>query len=93
MTTTCIPETVPTATDPQGHIIYGTGPAVATTSLGSLPLGQSVSSPLGSGPLPALHLSIPTDGPPEVRYQRLMELTQVFQGMTLSTRPSVSLYY
>ena len=68
MTSTCILVTIPTASDPQGHIIYGIGPAATTISIASLPLGQSVSSPLGSGPLPVLHLSISTDGPPEVRY-------------------------
>ena len=78
MTTTRIPETIPTATDPQGYIIYGTGPTAVTSSVGSLPLRQSVSSPLGSSPLPAMHFSIPTDRPPEVQYQHLMELAQVF---------------
>ena len=63
VTSTRILKTVPTASDPKGHIIYDTSPAVATISVRSLPLGQSVSSPLGSGPPPVLHLSIPTDGP------------------------------
>ena len=49
-----------------------------------------MSSPLGSSPLSAMHLSIPTNGPPEVQYQRLMELAQVFQGMALSTRLSLA---
>ena len=74
MTTTRILETVLTAIDPLGYIIYGIGSAAATSSVGSLPLGQSVSLPLGSDPSPALHFNIPIDGPPKVQYQRLMEL-------------------
>ena len=74
MTSTCILETVPTASDPQGHIIYGTGPAMATIFVGSHPFGQSMSPPLGSGPSPILQFSIPTDGAPEAQYQCLMEL-------------------
>ena len=74
VTTTRIPETVSTATDPQGYIIYGTNSAATTSSIGSLPFGQSMSLPIGYDPSPAFHFSIPTDGPPEMQYQRLMEL-------------------
>ena len=74
VTSTCIPEIVPTAFDPQGYVIYSTGPAAATPAIGSQPLGQFVSPPLGPGSLPVLHFSIPTDGALEAQYQCLMEL-------------------
>ena len=90
VTTTRILEAVLTTTDPQGYIIYGTSSVAATSSVGSLPFGQSVSLPLRSDPSPALHFSIPTDGPPEVQYQCLMELAQVFQGMALFARPPLA---
>ena len=89
VTTTRIPETVPIGTDPQGYIIYGTSSATATSTVGSLLPGQFVSLPLGSGPSPTLHLSIPIDRPLDVRYQHLMKLAQLFWGMALSIRPSV----
>ena len=47
-----------------------------------------MSLPFGSGPPLALHLSIPTDGSPDVQYQHLMETIQRLQGMALSDRPS-----
>ena len=89
MTTTRVPETAPLTPLSQGYVIYDTYSAAATSTVGSLPLGQSVSLPLGSGPLPTLHFSIPTDEPPDVQYQHMMELAQAFQGMALSTRPPV----
>ena len=72
----------------QGHVPFGTFAAAATPAIGSHPLGQSVSPPLGFGPLPVLHFNIPTNEAPEAQYQRLMELAQIFQGMALSARPS-----
>ena len=74
VTSTHIPETVPTSFDSQGHIIYGTGPTAMTPAIGSQPLGQFESPPLGSGSPLVLHFSIPTDRAPEAQYQRLMEL-------------------
>ena len=68
VTTTRIPETVPTATDPQGYVTFDTPSAAATSAIGSQPFGQSMSLPLGSGPPLALHFSIHTDGPIEVQY-------------------------
>ena len=49
-----------------------------------------MSLPLGSSLLPSLHVSIPTNGPPEVRYRHLMEIAQAFQGMALSVHPSLT---
>ena len=89
VTTTRIPETLLTASSPQGSVTFDTLSTAATSAVGSLPSGQSVSLPLGFGPSPTLHLSIPTNGPPDVQYQHLMELAQVFRGMALSVRPSL----
>ena len=52
----------------QGYVALDTPSAATTFAVGSLSPGQSVSLPFGSGPLPALHLSIPTDGTPDVQY-------------------------
>ena len=48
VTATCFLETVPTPSDPQCHIIFGTGLAAATPTIGFYPPGQFVS--------PLLHL-------------------------------------
>ena len=50
----------------QGYVALNIPSATATFAVGSLSPGQSMSLPLGSGPLPALHLSIPTDRSPDV---------------------------
>ena len=86
MTATCAPE-APLTPLSQGYVTFDTPFAAATLAIGSLPSEQFVSLPLGSDPSPALHFSIPTNGPPDVQYQRLKELAQVFHGMALSARP------
>ena len=57
-----------------------------TLAVGLQSPGQTV--PFGSGPLPTLHLSIPTDGTPDEQYQHMMETAQRLQGMALSVCPS-----
>ena len=57
----------------QGYVAFDTHPAAATSTLGPLPPGQSVSWPLDSGPPPVLHFSVPTNGSPQAQYQQLME--------------------
>ena len=68
VTATHVPETLLTAPSSQGFVTFGTLSPAATSAIGSLPSGQSVSMPLGSGPSLTLHLSIPTDRPPNVQY-------------------------
>ena len=58
----------------QGYVTFDTLPTAATSAIGSLPSGQSVSLPLGSSPSPTLHLNVPIDKPPDVQYRHLMEL-------------------
>ena len=70
----------------QGYIPLNSCSAAATLAIGLQSFGQS--DPLGSGPSPTLHLSIPTDGTPEEQYQYLMETALRLQGMALSVRPS-----
>ena len=89
MTATRTPE-APLTPLSQGYVTFDTPFATATLAIGSLPFGQSVSLPLGSDPSLALHFNIPTDRPPEVQYQRLMELAQAFQFMALSARPPLA---
>ena len=55
----------------QGYVPLNTSSAAATLAVKLQSLGQSV--PLGSGPPPTLHLSIPTNGTLEEQYQHLME--------------------
>ena len=89
MIATRILETLLTVSPSQNFVTFDTLSAAVTSVIGSLPSRQSVSLPLASGPSPTLHLSIPTDGTPNVQYQRLMELAKALQGMPLSVRPSV----
>ena len=74
MTTTHVSETAPLTLLSQGYVIYDTYSTTATSTVRSLPPGMSVSLPLGSGPSPTLHFSTPTNEPPDVQYQHLMEL-------------------
>ena len=86
MTTTRVPE-VPLTPPSQGYVTFDApSTAAATLAIGLQPSGQSV--PLGSGPPPALHFSVPTKGTLEEQYQHLMETTQRLQGMALSVCPS-----
>ena len=57
----------------QSYVPLNTSSTAATLAVGPLSPGQSVSLLFGSSPPQALHLSIPTDGMPDVQYQHLME--------------------
>ena len=75
MTTTHAPEP-PLTPLTQGYVPLDAPSATATFAVGPLSPGQFVSLPFSSGPPQALHLSIPTNGTPDVQYQHLMELAQ-----------------
>ena len=72
MTTTRTPE-APLTPLSNGYVTFDNPSTAVTFAVGSLSPRQSVSLPFGSNPLPTLHLSIPTDGSPDVQYQHLME--------------------
>ena len=66
VTTTRAPETLLTASSPQGYVTFDTLSAAMTFAIGSLPSGQFVSLPLAFGLSPTLHFRIPTDGTPDM---------------------------
>ena len=65
MTPTRVPE-APLTPLSQGYVALDIPSTAMTFAVGSLSPRQFVSLPFGSGPLLALHLSIPTDGSPDV---------------------------
>ena len=89
MVTTVRAPGVSLAPPSQGYVTIDTHPVAASFGLGTLPLGQSVSLPLASGPSPALQFSIPTDRTPKMQYQHLLGLAQHLQSLALSVRPPV----
>ena len=89
VTATRAPEAPMTPSPSQGYVTFDTPSVVVTSTVGSLPSRQSMSLPLRSGPSLTLPLIVPTNGAPDVQYRHLMEFAQVFQGMTLSVRPSL----
>ena len=68
VTATHAPEAPLTPPLSHGFAAFDTHPAATSSVIGSLPLGQSVSSPLlASGPLLTLPFSLPADGTPAMQ--------------------------